>query len=340
MRRASQGGMLTLVEIQRSAAPEKLGTKITVGGKERVMPPFEAGMQKYGKEEYELMVRLLGFVENGRKDALRAQYVEILGLARMSGTEQERKLYENKAYQKALAEADLAKDREKRLLRDIFERMSNARAIIERFKVRRDRINRMRLAIRARLEEKAKDYETKKRMYDARFEQIESTAYKTGADRIEEDRTRYEAMSLELEEKIRQENSSISLVQKAGEDVERVREQLTQASATTRSVLHQLMETVQVMLSKLDTAVPAKKDTEILAKFAEPRAAAKPEAAAPPPIPVTLPPPPPLPLPPIETSAADALTIEPLPAQESAHFRPIPTPPPAPESARKAPPAT
>jgi len=239
---------------EKAAEAERKGDTRYIVHKQSKQLVADAGSQKYGKDEYELMLRVLAWLDYGRREALKQQYAEMLGFGRMSQVEQERKLYDNKAYQKAVGEAQVAADRDKRIMREIFERHAKARILEDRMKLRVERMRRVRDAVRRRLEDKSREYETKKKMYDQKFETIESTAYNSGSGRIEEDKVRYETLAKELEEKIRQESDAIAAAQRALETSEKEREALERSMSESRGALQSAMDVLRQALDRLKPA--------------------------------------------------------------------------------------
>ncbi len=284
---------------EKAAEAERKGDTRFIVHKQSKQLVADAGAQKYGRDEYELMLRVLSWLDYGRREALKQQYAELLGIGRMSQVEQERKLYDNKAYQKAVAEAKEAADKDKRLMRDVFERHAKARVLEDRMKLRVERMKRVREAVRRRLENKSREYETKKKMYDDKFEAIESTAYNSGSGRIEEDKKRYETLAKELDERIRQESETIAAAQKALETSEKEREALERSMSESRGALQAAMDVLRQALDRLKPAEkpptgtfePMKITTSIPVQPQPPPAPTPPPPAPPPPAPPTALPP-------------------------------------------------
>ena len=238
--------------------------------------PVVSQESKYGKENFELLQKLISLLDNGQKELLRKRYIDMLGIRHLSDTEQDKMLWTNRAYQKATADLDLQVDKQKRMLREIFDRSSSPFAhgpeaapapvhVIEAkpdpreeeaLKLRKERLSRLRKAQAMKLRRFIDEYEKKKRLYDSKFEKIESDAYDKGMTRIEEDRKRYEALSAELEDRMKREQEAISAAQQALIDIETTREEAREELENTRKLERDIKQRVKDMLGLLKSALP------------------------------------------------------------------------------------
>ncbi len=231
---------------------------------------------KYGKENFELIQKLISLLDNGQKELQRKRYIDMLGIRHLSDTEQDKMLWTNRAYQKATADLDLQVDKQKRLLREIFDRSaspfphsgetSNQPVVViepkrdekhdEALKLRKERLSRLRTAQATKVKRYIDEYEKKKRLYDSRFEKVESDAYDKGMERIEEDRKRYESLSAELEERMKRETEAITAAQEALVDIETTREEAREELENTRKLERDIKQRVKDMLGLLKSALP------------------------------------------------------------------------------------
>ena len=265
------------------------GTRLfTAGALRTVATAAVPAEQKYGKENYELLQKLVTLLDNGQKELLRKRYIDMLGIRHLSDTEQDKMLWSNRAYQKATADLEMQVDKHKRQIREMFDKVlvqfphgvdhpsgekpaaapepGDSAAMSERQKLRRERLARLRIAQAHKAKKIVEEYNHKKKLYDAKFETVENDAYVKGMARAEDDRKRYEQLSQELEVRMKSEQEAIGAAQKALEDIETTRTEAHAELENTRRIEREIKQRVKDMLGLLKSALPSLEElTERLA---------------------------------------------------------------------------
>lgn len=228
----------------------------------------DTGAERYGKDNNDLLLRIFAILDEGRRHLLRKRYVDMLGIGHLNDVEQEKMLFDNRAYQRALSDMERQNEVDKRALRGVFDRAVSApppktpeeelqqRVLHERLTLRRERLSHVREAQSAKFRRLRESYEAKKRLYDQKFETVEQDAYAKGAARIEEDRARYEQLSRELDDRMKKEQEAIDQAQKALEEIEKTREQAEKEMVNARLAEEEIRRRVTRIVGQLRDTLP------------------------------------------------------------------------------------
>ncbi len=263
---------------KKTATDSDSGTRLISSLSRSTPAPALSPEAKYGKENFELLQKLVSLIDNGQKELLRKRYIDMLGIRHLNDAEQDKMLWTNRAYQKATADLDLQIDKHKRMIRDMFDRVVGAAPMPETRpaepapvvmlepprdtrrdeanRVRRERLQRLRKAQNRKLQKQFEEYDKKKRLYDAKFETMEQDSYAKGMARAEDDRKRYESLSAELEERMKREQEAITAAQSALVEIETTREEAREELENTRKLEREIKQRVKDMLQLLKSALP------------------------------------------------------------------------------------
>jgi hypothetical protein len=215
----------------------------------------KAGKPIVANETIELFHRLLNLIETGWAEQLRRKYIDMLGIRHLSDLEQDKMLISNRAYTKAVEELNLRVEKEKKNVRELFDKASGHRTgkVTESppLQRRRERLERLRRAQREQTAKIQADYERKKKLYDEKFEKVEADAYNKGLARIEEDKKRFEELSTEFETKLKQEQDAIKQAEETLAKIENVRETAEMEAAAARKVEEEIKKRIKGIVNQL-----------------------------------------------------------------------------------------